>query len=1234
MAAAAVAGMQARLPSVGVLLLVTLLAAAVACCAAVQPLEANDPAVDQIAAQCPLAVRYEVSLGQGLSGSGGSGNGTAGSPTVPIFVAVMTVQNNANVSIDEWRMGWHFPFGSVIKTQQDIFEPDIQLMSPDSVDPTIQAANGTLAILQQDELLFSFLGTKGAGPLNASNPYNVGPLESLVFNNLRCTMINGIAAAATPSAEPGGLPAGVPASAGSDDGTALLAPPVATDGLQVEFTPIEYLGQPSVSTFTQFLVRLRNVQNTTAIDLSSVTLQYWLAPPVDGAPMYAERSPEQFFAVRCEWATTGCDSVALALGPGYQDSPSAAFMLNLTLGSAAGMLLPSGEHAVPAFFLGKGIDIMDVLVTLTTKRGVALLNSTQDFSFLETPELEVPPNSTIIPRRALPNPRIPAFLNGTLVWGSLPAPPERTPSSEAPAAEVVGVGGGGSGLPAGVSCESVRDGQGQNCGLVAVYCCEGLEAGEEPTPYIPDDWPPPLPAAPAAEASGAVVPRPGGQGSAAPIAEVVTPAPTGVSGQSMPESSGAGDSSSGQQGGSSAGMIAGIAAGAAGVAALAAAAGFVVLRRRRRRRQGGDKLLPGFALQERPSSEGFKELTPRSGSDGSVGGGGAATKPAQRPGQQLSAVVVPTSPVPRAGWGTAVAPVGSDPGGSAQSSPSKAGSLAPLLRSHPGRSVLIKFPSGLSAVSSHDNPMFDEAEEAAAAAAAGACSVWGNGDGSTQQSVLPQHAGAWELQSAAVTQQALAQAQALAAQQQQDQQRLEQQQQREQQRQAAEDAFWQPDVLAMLERKGATAPTNLVVDPRLRLVAQRRRRRTGAAGGSFSSSSDGSEDGDCSDDSAAPDWQLKRSKSWDGQMQDSGPLGADSLQLFLRRRRGGPARLQLPPPPLTPTLAPPVLPNSAPAPGVDLNVDFNKEVAPFLGRCLGTGGFGAVYEAQWRGRSVAVKRLPPCQSDQPAADSMYAALLREIELASKFCCDRLVQVFGACTADREHVCLIMELMQGGSLFSRIHDRRKRRLGYLEILQLAQDAAAGLAYLHPSVVHRDLKPQNILLDAQGHAKLADFGISRVKDPTKSYLSQVTNDNGTPMYMAPEQFVGGRVDEKVDVFALGVILNECFTRRQPWREAHLFQIVLKVAINGERPWMDPDTPEPLRRLITKCWHQDPRARPSCAEVARMAAYMIQEEVHRWEQLQNGGPARLPAAARGGSPGSSQPSSRHPSVAGAQQ
>lgn len=80
-----------------------------------------------------------------------------------------------------------------------------------------------------------------------------------------------------------------------------------------------------------------------------------------------------------------------------------------------------------------------------------------------------------------------------------------------------------------------------------------------------------------------------------------------------------------------------------------------------------------------------------------------------------------------------------------------------------------------------------------------------------------------------------------------------------------------------------------------------------------------------------------------------------------------------------------------------------------------------------------------------------------------------------------------------------------------LLQLARDVAEGLAYLHPSVIHRDLKPSNILLDEDGRAKIADFGISRVKDPSKTYLT-TNNDNGTPMYMAPEQFNGTRVDEK--------------------------------------------------------------------------------------------------------------------------
>ncbi|KAK9807897.1 hypothetical protein WJX72_012460 [[Myrmecia] bisecta] len=319
------------------------------------------------------------------------------------------------------------------------------------------------------------------------------------------------------------------------------------------------------------------------------------------------------------------------------------------------------------------------------------------------------------------------------------------------------------------------------------------------------------------------------------------------------------------------------------------------------------------------------------------------------------------------------------------------------------------------------------------------------------------------------------------------------------------------------------------------------------------------------------------------------------------------------------TLAPPITLASPALPHIDMDVDYEAEIKPFLGRCLGTGGFGSVHACIWRGREVAVKRLPQLTSgdgaDSKASRGQYDALVREIELSSKFASDRLVRVYGACLKDAANVCLIMELVAGGSLAQRIYDRHKRRMTYLEILQVVHEVAAGLAYLHPSVVHRDLKPQNILLDLDGRAKIADFGISRVKDPSKTYLT-TTNDNGTPMYMAPEQFNGTRVDEKVDVYSLGCIANECFTRRQPWKEfTHFFQIIVQVAIKGERPKIDADCPDPLRRLIQKCWHQDPHQRPSCAEIMRLTDILIQQEIKRlsaWSPHTNAHAFPLPQGA----------------------
>ncbi|KAF6257343.1 hypothetical protein COO60DRAFT_1626853 [Scenedesmus sp. NREL 46B-D3] len=245
-----------------------------------------------------------------------------------------------------------------------------------------------------------------------------------------------------------------------------------------------------------------------------------------------------------------------------------------------------------------------------------------------------------------------------------------------------------------------------------------------------------------------------------------------------------------------------------------------------------------------------------------------------------------------------------------------------------------------------------------------------------------------------------------------------------------------------------------------------------------------------------------------------------------------------------------------------------------------------------------------------------------------------------CGHQQQQLALIMELVEGGNLSQRIYHPSKRRLSYLEVLQIGLDVARGLAYLHPAVVHRDLKPHNVLLEANGRAKIADFGISRcgccdalrhlVESPTiflqaeaiilgtsaccevqgsQPQLLSVTHQGGTPNYMAPELFNGSRVDEAADVYSLGCILYECLARKRPFGEllGHdarsfnlLFKIIVAVAINKERPQLPASTPPRLAALISRCWQEDPRQRPRAAAVAAELQDMMQQQQKRWARL----------------------------------
>uniref|UniRef100_A0A7S1HPR7 Protein kinase domain-containing protein n=1 Tax=Phaeocystis cordata TaxID=118079 RepID=A0A7S1HPR7_9EUKA len=254
-------------------------------------------------------------------------------------------------------------------------------------------------------------------------------------------------------------------------------------------------------------------------------------------------------------------------------------------------------------------------------------------------------------------------------------------------------------------------------------------------------------------------------------------------------------------------------------------------------------------------------------------------------------------------------------------------------------------------------------------------------------------------------------------------------------------------------------------------------------------------------------------------------------------------------------------------------------------RFIGSGAFGSVYEALVADHGkVAVKLVNISHSHTSKA--RLESFKREVDVLSRVKHANVVKLHGACMVP-PNVFIVMELLEGS-----LRDKLDacRRLDYRATLKLANEIASALAYLHPSIVHRDLKPQNILMDASGAAKVADFGVAKFKQST--YLN-TTRGNGTPAYMAPESFGSDKISEKADVFSLGMILWECWTGEVPWKEVQIpFQVVMLVGVEKRRPEIPEDCPKQLASLIQRCWDDDPHRRPSCAEVERRTRLLLHE------------------------------------------
>ena len=199
-----------------------------------------------------------------------------------------------------------------------------------------------------------------------------------------------------------------------------------------------------------------------------------------------------------------------------------------------------------------------------------------------------------------------------------------------------------------------------------------------------------------------------------------------------------------------------------------------------------------------------------------------------------------------------------------------------------------------------------------------------------------------------------------------------------------------------------------------------------------------------------------------------------------------------------------------------------------IDKLLGRGGMGAVFQAAhpFSGQKIAVKVLRQSYSDEP---TFRARFQREIEALKALDHPHIVEILGSGEADGVHY-FTMTLVNGISLRDVM---KQQRLNLKERLQIIEEVCSALQHAHDSgVVHRDLKPQNVLIDEARHAQVVDFGIARLTRGNVLSLTRTGQIIGTSRYMAPEQQRDAKhVDCRADVYSIGVMAYELLTGQLP-------------------------------------------------------------------------------------------------------
>ena len=291
-----------------------------------------------------------------------------------------------------------------------------------------------------------------------------------------------------------------------------------------------------------------------------------------------------------------------------------------------------------------------------------------------------------------------------------------------------------------------------------------------------------------------------------------------------------------------------------------------------------------------------------------------------------------------------------------------------------------------------------------------------------------------------------------------------------------------------------------------------------------------------------------------------------------------------------------------------------------IARTLGEGGMGKVYLAVQPaiGSRVAIKLLSDQCAKTPELVERFFAEARAVNLIRH---EHIVGVLDMSRLPDGRPFIVMEFVEGSTLADIVRTTVAPLGG---VVQVMGEVLAALGAAHAiGIVHRDLKPDNILVTAQGHAKVLDFGIAKLA-PNLRDVGAATRTGallGTPAYMAPEQISGaGSVDGRADIYAAGVVLYEAVTGEQPFKASSVFDL-MRAHVEQPPPSpraLRPDLPASLEQIILTALAKDPAQRfQSAAAMAQALAHASAElPPDAWRPLsRSANPVVTPRLSAGG-------------------